>query len=752
MLNFLRKYQKVVFGAVTGALVISMTFFGSYGAISRSPSEIKDEVISKGIDGSKISKLHIEQLKRFILTDGDDIDFYHTGSMPNLFNKGVIKQEIFAKGLALMVAEAYFDEIQDQLNERLEKQKKFKGYQHPAAPFISAENLYTQFLPELSQLLKKIRSEDFTVSKESLKDLFALHEQTYSFPTEYVRRFLSYQQNQYDWIAKDPELSQGDLSLFKFHSLEDWFGSNFSDLLAQVIYNGALLAKKEGIEISYGQARENLIKNGYESLKRLSNEEPSVESLDQLWNQFLKAHRLSEKEAVTLWQEILLFQKVLELKGSSVLVDAFSQKEFDQFVSLQREVAKYEIAYDFKIKSFDELMEFEVYQDAVCEKKSGGILGLSDKIKNEEKLLESYPELFEKTYDLEFASLNLNDLAANISLKKVWDWQLVEENFTTIKSKFPKAEAGLDRLEDSLREQIDRFSALEILKSDKALIAEKLSEIKKEKKSLRIAQDFSKKVVDGIDDLEAFTSILEEKKELDFYSQNGIDYLSVKLISASEKPRLLTFKEASHQKILKTFVDKKLQSVENEFRLKNPSASLKEDGSKKAYEAIRSELGAYAFKSLLAALEKKVDLSDLSQMSVKEKLDHLAKYRYVDFVHSALVDIQTKGADAKILKKGMLPYIEKSNVVVKRKQMESWMDEEIFSKEDSFISSVKTDPISGTFFYETLGASYHDQEEIDAKVKARQTELATEAKKEFFSNLVRDLKQKQIISLHHIRE
>lgn len=764
MLNFLRKYQKIVFGVVTAALIVSITFFGSYGAMTQVAMKEKDVILGKAIDGSKISKRHLDNMKKFLVSDQYDTDLYAVNSRPNIFNDGVIRKDLIQSGLAPMIASAYFEKIQHDLQERLEKQKTFKGYQHPAAPFLSSENLYAQFVPELRDHLLKIRSEQFVVSKETLGDVFSLYEAATNFPTEYVRRFLTYQQNQYEWLAKDPYLASGDLSLFCFHHAEDWFGPAFIQAATQIIHNGALLAKQQGMKVSYEEAKNDLIKNGFEALKAYYQEKVTAEHLDQAWKGLLGQMHMSEKETVSIWQEVLLFRKLLEDKGSSVLVDAFSQEEFHKFAAEAREIERFSMSSDWQVSDFASLAQLQTYFDAVAVRnKNQKILDLPSELKTATEVAKYYPELLEKTYQVELSSLDLEELTSKLSLKEIWEWEAVEENFAKLCTKFkelyPSKEGenkqqALDSLTDHVRFQVDKFAALEILKTQQQLIEQELQAKAADKKTWKVSLSDEKLPLQGIAHPKELLDLLEVSLQatqedalqaLQCYSQDGQHFYKIKLVEKPSAPRVLTFKEAKASKVLDKILDKKLKQEQKAFETTHLSACLKEDGTPKTFEMIRLDIAAYVYKPLLQELEKQVGKEALKDLTAKEKLDLLAKYRFLGFMEKAQQDISAAGEASDFLQKDKLFHVETFRHSIKRKETKPWMTEEMFSLKQGEMSLVCLDKSSEISFFKVLSFDLQDQEQIADKIREKQQALAKEAKKELMGQLLDLFKDRQVV-------
>ena len=81
---------------------------------------------------------------------------------------------------------------------------------------------------------------------------------------------MRYQEKQYNWLTPNPNLNQTDLSLFGYHTAEDWFGTHFTRLLSEFIINAAILAETQGYEVSKAEALADLVRNTANELQAKS--------------------------------------------------------------------------------------------------------------------------------------------------------------------------------------------------------------------------------------------------------------------------------------------------------------------------------------------------------------------------------------------------------------------------------------------------------------------------------------------------
>src|SRR5579883_1968472 len=194
MLQFMRKYQKCLFGIVAVVIIASFCFFGTYGTIT-SQTEIPDHRIGTLIDDSPMMQHEVEFLVRFLATSPDDRQLSEKGKMPNLFNDGVIQKEFLQTGFIASIAKPWFSEIASEMQERALKIRAYRHYVHPQAPFISAEAIFSQFFPSMRAEIEQLKG--CQMNEEFLKLLSSLYLQQREMPSDLMRRILMYQEQQY---------------------------------------------------------------------------------------------------------------------------------------------------------------------------------------------------------------------------------------------------------------------------------------------------------------------------------------------------------------------------------------------------------------------------------------------------------------------------------------------------------------------------------------------------------------------------
>lgn len=774
MLNFLRNYQKIVFGIVTAALIVSISFFGSYNAFLNRPVKEKDFVLGTAIDGSSMSYQEIEKITRFISTDSMDVEIYD--KMPNIFNDGILRKDFFESGLAAQLIRHYLEDLQGDLEERLEKQKRFKPYTHPDAPFLSAENLWAQFFPSLKENFSRVKNPDFKISKENVSTLVDLYVTSMQFPSHLLRRFMSYQENQYNWVKKDHYLQNGDLSLFYFHSLEDWFGKTFLNLAAQVIHNASIHAKSKGYKVSKEEAKADLLRNGYETLlAQKQDAEVSNELLMKYWQEQLSYLGVSENEAINIWEKVLLCRKFFNDYGHGIFLDRLCYDNFHEYASEYIDADIYSLPKQLHFQNFHKLMLFETYKELISkpnEKKH--LTDVHVERLSLSEIQKKAPELIYKNYEIEYAHLPKQKLAALIGLKEMWDWQVQSENWKKLRIKFPELASGedqesekrfaiLDKLDDQKRQEIDLFSRETMLESSQDLIEKALSDAETSTKTYKISLGHQAPLFEGLDNA-VFTSLLDRaalkgqeehltdlaidaRKKLENYTEDKINFYKIYLLKKDSDVGLYSFDEAVSENILEPLLEKKLKNFYKQAKDERPSDFHNEDGSAKDFSLAKDLIGKVVFKPILKAIEEDYE-SIYGKKYEAHPLDFYAKNRFLYSFNEKLSNLKDNQFEESFFD---AYHILKEHKTIYRKQVEDYIDSQAFLMKPSDYSDIKATKEGSLVFYQITEKTNQDVEKISKDVIEGQSFLAQDAKKHLMSDFLQMLNDTDSIHLGKFR-
>ena len=144
---------------------------------------------------------------------------------------------------------------------------------------------------------------------------------------EALRRVLYYQ-HQHMGLQVDQRLANKDLSLFGFHTLNDWFGKDFLTLVSEFILNGAAVAEQKGFSVTHEEAKGDLIAHFQAAIKKRSKE--FGESVPIL-SDHLRSLGFDEQTAIATWRNVLSFRKYFQSVGESAFVDRLPFRDFASF-------------------------------------------------------------------------------------------------------------------------------------------------------------------------------------------------------------------------------------------------------------------------------------------------------------------------------------------------------------------------------------------------------------------------------------
>src|SRR5262249_5345996 len=120
---------------------------------------------------------------------------------------------------------------------------------------------WAYYAPDIKSNFDSLRSYDSARSYDAFSTRLNLFVAERRFPSAYLKQFLRYQEQSHKWLAQDPNLAYQNLALFGYINVQDWFGRNFVDLVAQYIINSAKVAEQKGYKITKEEALGSLFRN-----------------------------------------------------------------------------------------------------------------------------------------------------------------------------------------------------------------------------------------------------------------------------------------------------------------------------------------------------------------------------------------------------------------------------------------------------------------------------------------------------------
>lgn len=664
MLEFFRRYQRGFFIVITVVIVISFSFFGTFQTFAE--REQDDRVAFVALDGSKVRRSEVHDMVAFLTGDSHDYLFSGGGS-GNALNDGVIATDILESGLADVIATPYLPEIGQEQQSRLDREKRYKPYVHPKASFLTSEQIWTYYAPDVKANFDLLRNAENAKTKEAFNARVNLYVAERNFPSPYLRQFLRYQESSHKWLPQDPNLMHMDLALFGYHSTQDWFGRHFVELCAQFIINSAKVAEQKGYTITREEAIGSLYRNAEESFRELKAQgATTATNVGDFFQDQLRRLGIDQSRALKLWTDILLFRTLYFENADSVLVDTSSYKDFFHHLNEYVDIDLYQLPEALRFDSKRDLEQFALYLTAVRpsveDKKNQNMLTLPTVLASPQQVKKAYPELVERTYVVKVAKVNKETLETKIGVKATWEWQVEDKNWAELKSRYPELakkddatpEARLkllDSLDPARRAHADTYSRQKIVEAHPEWLAKALSEAPSEEMEITLREQGGEVPFDGFKNTLQLITLLDKaplnevSPELSQLSQDNVNYVQIQLLDRSKPERVLTFSEAKEDGTMDALLNKVLESSYPRIRSKEPSLFLKENGEWKSFKEVKDQVAEYYFEDLFRAIDHEVQV-------YKQKMPNFTDW---------------SNRQEAILAVSMLPYVQEEFHIVKEK-------------------------------------------------------------------------------------
>jgi GcvH upstream region-like protein len=759
MLQFFRKYQRFFLGFVATIVILSFSFFGTFSSFVNTP-EVKDQVIGKAIDGSNMSRREVELLAHFLATSSQDISVLGPGKMPNLLNDDVVRKDFLATGVGAAIARHFFEELKPELEERLQKVKNFSFYAHPQAPFISAQEVWKQFAPQAFQTISLLKEQCPTADLRFFSLLTRLSIEQQHLPSEMVRKILTFQQSQYDWLTPDDALYFTNLNPFGFESLDDWFGQRYLQLIAQFIVNASKIAENKGYKVSTDEVRADLLQNVHTALTAMSPQsKPTLKDAQLILARQMQSMGLEESSAVKLWKKVMLFRKLSSDIGNFTLIDSLPFEAMNRYGSETALVNHYELPDALCFRDFRKLLKFQCYLEATTDLPRTS-LSLPKSFLPVSEVEKKHPEFVRRPCKLKWKEVKKDALAQRVTLKETWAWETEESNWQFLQNHFSylgkedkKTAAGrlefLDRLDPKERIKIDRFSRLKILEAhpewveeafEKAAFLEDAQGIRLKEGHASFAR--SQNPAELIEKLTKTPSFA-------FSDEEG--YYRISVEDMSKENVLISFEEANSDGTLDEILNKKLTEAYTEVRKKNPAAFELTPGVWKPLNEVKDQVGAHLYSSLLKAIEEDCKKAGcvLENKEGFQPLEFYSTHRF----HHLMRECRTKMAhskDEKALAVG--PWmLKKRQHSLKRSEKTHFKKEELFSLPVGSWSSVISGSTGELNFFEVLEINQDTAMSQGEKERAKHA-LGEEASRKFMVQLLEEMISKKAIGMQISKE
>lgn len=678
MLEFFRKHQKSFFLVIAVMVISSFVFFGTFSTAMNGPAR-EDRVVGKAIDGSKMGLIELQNLSRFLAVDREDIGAVGQHAPPNLLNDGVIRRDFLRTGVAETIVRESWDVLEKGMTEKLTRIKNYRAYEHPQAPFISAQAVWERFAPAVNREWSELKS---TVGVDA--DLFSHINRLYymqnALPAEWMRRILMMTQQQYKWLQPDGRLQNEDFSMFGFHTLSDWFGRDFVDLMAQFIHNSALAAEEKGYVVTLEEAKADLKKNYLESMKKLQEAKVPVQLS---YKDQLRVLGMDESEAAHAWRKVLLFRRYFNDVGEAAFIDRLPYSEFAAVATEKATVDLYQWPQSLKFTTAVDLLGFQTYLKSVMVAEKEDPLALPSTYLPIDETAAKAPELVATQYTAQVAAIDKRETALNAPLKEVWQYETSDAAWKMLGKEFPFIQKwvgkngeerfqALETLDVANRTKVDQFARRQLLNAHPEWIDAALCKAEsKERKLTLSAGEIQMSHVEDTRKLgQLFEQILQKPEEalsqLQHFDSGEAVFRFDNIAKISDR-KIKTFEESKKDGSLARLVDRALESSFAKYKAKLPA-----DKQAQSWSDAKEELA----ELMLSDLKKQV-----LKLAPKEELP-FASLRLLAPAKQALAAIQegknewvkTEGEDP-LLSQFKLEKIEKE---IPRTAQEDWMTKEAF--------------------------------------------------------------------------
>ncbi len=777
MLNFFRKFQKILFIFITVIIIISFSFFGAISSFNDNSQEVPDQVIGKGVDGSPMMRGDVLSLCRLITTSPLDRQGLQRGQVPNFLNDSVIQKDLMSTGLAMILARQYFEDLKPDLEKRLPRLKNFRPYVHPHAKDLSAERIWERYSPNINYHLAILKNKTDQFTLETLAVLFELYLDQSMVPADVLAQVLTHQQNQLG-AKLDPILAQGDLSLFGFHSLEDWFGPRFVELAGQFILNTALIAKENGYTVSQTEVRADLFQNiqdGYTQVAREAVLNP--QEIESYYRKEIQDLRLDEQTVLNNWRQVMLFRRVFNDVGNSVFIDSLALDQFHSFTKEGMNIELYELPAHLQLKDLRSLFKLQMYLDAVSQVHNS--LKIPFQVGSLEQIEKRAPSLVSRQFELEYVQVSREALFGEISLKQTWEWEADVKNWALLQKQFPdllKGQVNLDKLVPKQRLTIDQFARSKILDAHPEKIGAALQKERVQTATAGLRTRGGTFPFGEIEDSAELMYLLEKapikgesatleqqsiQDQLNLYTSNGKTFYRIAVLKRDPHKIVLTAQEALKDGTLDQMLDLRLEAAYPEIRKKHTAAFQAVDGSFKPFVLVKDEVARYVYAPLLKAIEEsyRTQIGELASKTEALTNAFYTQHRFLLFMQEGKQDIENNRENSKWLRQEGTPEnplvgqwkLSKKTCSVKRNADLPFAKEKMFTLGSNEWSDVEVGFGGSLSFYRVLNKVATERGSL-ADVTRSHNALALDARRSLMVDLLKKIRDKGAIELKYCSE
>lgn len=615
MLQFFRKYQMAVFIVTASCVVLSFLSYG-VGTVFKTTSE-KIPAVGVLSNGEEVFPKTLYALTQILQANGE-----------HPISDGWLEREwLFQGPLETLLLERK-DLVAAEVRKQLSQIVQYTPYQHPNFSFLGVKDMWRFYAPGLLASFERLQKWDGEqISDEHLKDLANLFCAQVHFPPHLLKTQL-YQYGTQMGISmtQDPFFVASTFSLPGGDRLSEWFGESFTQLLAQVILEGAVSAQDLGFEISQKEAHQDMVNNIYQSvLKYLQGrgsdaKAPTLRELDSYYNNVLSGLGLGEAEAVDLWQKVLSCKAVCKNLENSVILD---HKIVDQFYDQAHAVVETEwikITPEAMVDSFEDLLLQRWYLEKIGAYEEKGFF--PSVWFSAEEVASKCPSFVYQTFTVRGPSVSREEILADIAVVFVLEWQIDEVHFSEIHAAVPSLPPidsvqtrsarynYLEALQPRDRQRVDRFAQEMILKAmpERITTALRSAPVKEEVWEIPLQGKVSASLFDGKPRGEELISFLEkigQESEQEGGQESGreLSFGSNKIMRIDDVVagdlHVFSFAALKKRGVLAQMLEERLEAAFTEF-----SPCLWENDTTANVKNKREELTALLFSDFLMLLDQ----------------------------------------------------------------------------------------------------------------------------------------------------
>lgn len=774
MLSFLRKHQKYFFAVITFVIVISFSFFGTYSTLGG--NSIHEQVAFKTIAGQDVTRSELEEMALFLGTDAEDKKLFGGIWGPNFLNDGVIRQGFLETGLAEILIEAYSPDLKSDFQNRFAKETRYQPYVHPKAGFVSSQNAWKYFAPQMSENLAALQKTSNPLSPDAVNARIQLFLAERRFPSPYLKQVLRYQEAQNGGVEKDSSLDYQDLSLFGYHTVEDWFGPRFVRLISEFVFNAAAIAEERGYSVSKEEALADLMLNSEISFKEnKGNPQITVGSSIEYFDQQLMRMRLDRTKASKIWQKVLLFRRLFNDVSSAVFVDPSAYTSFNQFANQGVKGDLYRLPEALKFSDFRMMQRFETYLNLTA-KKNKNALGAPTEFLTVAEISKKAPELVQKKYRLEIGEVTKRDIQAGISLKDTLAWELNESNWSRIKTQFPELGSkkgatsderlnSIETLDAVTRSRLDQLAREEIVSAHPEKIGEALDNAKLRSVNVGISLKGANNTFAGLDSGDQLISLLDKAtpgQQTDALNKVTFDknhYYRIQVIEQSPDLEVLSFQEAVKGPILDKLTEQALEITYAQVRSSDPATYQNADKSWKPIDQVRDKVALVHYKNILEEIRTRLKLRGEKYQNLEG--ERLVPYRFIAWGENLIGQLKQDPTVAEKITRGseITPtYTEqfkwvKSPLSVARKSLHDLPEaEKLLALGSNQWSDLVLAPNGDIYFAYVTGLTEAEgaNEALQTQLLRARFLLGSDAERTYLYSILPLLKEKNAISFEYI--